>query len=147
MERFGEQTAQRRKLWRNLGRAQTLREMWVYLSAERTKAKQLIKKAQREAQQGVRGQCSRNVLPWKSRVGSEPRQTPTCTPKIVRLGLGAQQKEDWEEYRKRLRKEDQVTDWIWAKIREAHEKAARTHMERVSVVQEIILKVYGLSLR
>ena len=40
-----EQTAQRRKLWRNSGSARTLREMWVYLSAERTKAKQIMKEA------------------------------------------------------------------------------------------------------
>ena len=95
-----EQTAQRRKLSRNLGRAKTLREMWVYLSAERTKAKQIIKEAGREAQQGVRGQCRRNFLPWNEsgqKLGRHQLHSKDCE-----TGASCSAKEEWEEYRKRL---------------------------------------------
>ena len=62
-----EQTAQRRKLWRNVGKCSDFaRNVGLFIGRKNKSQANHQGGREEEAQQGVRGQCSRNFLPWKS---------------------------------------------------------------------------------
>ena len=55
-------------------------------------------------------------------------------------GFFAVKSEEWEEYKNSFRKEVKVTEWTFARIKEAFEKVAKDKARKLSVVQEIMIR-------
>ena len=94
-----EMNAHRGRLWRMLGKDQYIQGMWEYFSLEGAKAKEFLKDAEEEKQDGIQGQWQRES-PAKEFLEQVKSSADTdCTPKMMKYGYSALKGGDWEEYK------------------------------------------------
>ena len=56
-----EKKAYRERMWKMMGKEPYVREMWEHFQAERQKAKKFMKEAEKEKQEGPKGQVAAGI--------------------------------------------------------------------------------------
>ena len=93
-----EQKAHRGRLWKMLGKDQLIQGVCENFSLARAKAKNFIKDAEKEKQEGIPGQSQR-----ESSAKGYLEQVKRCTPRMMRFGYFALKDGEWEEYKETSR--------------------------------------------
>ena len=106
------------------GRVYT-RNVGVYFSLERAKAKQFLKDAEKEKWEEIQGEWQQES-PAKEYLDQVKSSADTdSTPEMMRFGYYAFKDRDWDEYKRTFKVEVNATEWASERIREAFEKSDR----------------------
>ena len=91
--------------------------MWEYFSHERVKAKQFLKDAEKEKQEGTQSPWQRES-PAKEYLEQVKSSADTdFTPKMMKYGYFALKSGDWEEHKSIFKVQTRATEWASERIR------------------------------
>ena len=137
---FVEKEAHRGRLWKIMGKAQHVREMWQYFCQQRSRVKKLREEAEKEREAGMHGQRQQEPAAGEYWEQVECCNDPDCTHRVMKHGFLALKSGEWEEYKNTFRNQVKVTEWAFDRVKEAFEKVARDEAAKLSTVQEIMTR-------
>ena len=113
------------------------RNVGVFLSCVRAKAKKFQKDAVKEKQEGIQGQW-RQESPAREFLEQVNSNADTdYTPKMMRCGYHAWTDGDWEEYNIIFKVEVSAAEWAFGRIREAFEKVTKDEARSLNMYKEL----------
>ena len=99
-----------------------------------------LERAEEERQAGTQGQWQLES-PDKEYLEQVKRGDDTCcTERMMKKGFTALKSGDWEEYKGMFREEAKATEWTSDRVKEAFEQVAQDDAEKLSIVQETMIR-------
>ena len=120
-----------------MGKEQDIREMWEPCCQERTRFRE---EAEEERQTGIQGQRQVESPAREYLEQVKCCNDTDCTHGMRKQGFFALKSGEWQEYKNTFRKEVQVSERVFDRIKEAFEKVAKDEAIKLSAVQEIMTR-------
>ena len=135
-----EKKAYRGRMWKMMGKEPYLRGMWEHFSCERSKAKKFRQLADEEKQARIQGQWQQESPAREYLEQVKCCHDTDCNEPMMKKGFTALKNGTWEEYKETLRKKMKASEWAFDRIKEAFELVAQDEAEKMSIVQEIMIR-------
>ena len=135
-----EKKAYRGRMWKMMGREPYLRGMWEYFLQERSRVKRFRELADEEKQAGVQGQWQQESPSKEYLEQMKCCHDTDCNEPMMKKGFFALKSGEWEEFQETFRKKMKASAWAFDRIKEAFELVAQDEAEKMSIVQEIMLR-------
>ena len=125
----------------NDGREPHLRGMWEHFSCERrSKAKKFRQLADEEKRPGIQGQWQQESQAREYLEQVKCCHDTDCNESKMKKGFTALKNGTWEEFQETFKEQMKDSERAFDRIKEAFDLVAQDENEKMSIVQEIILR-------
>ena len=116
-----------------MGKEPYLRGLLEHFSCEKSKAKKYRQLADEE-------KAGRNTRSVAAGIASQRIHDTDCTESMMKKGFNASKNGTWEKRKETFKKKMRTSEWGFDRIKEAFDLVAKDGAEKMSIVQEIMLK-------
>ena len=134
-----EKKACRGRMWKMMEKEPYLRGMWEYFLQERSRVKRFRELVDENRQAGIQGKRQQESPAREYLEQVKCCHDTDCNEPMMK-SFTALEDGNWEEYKATFRRKMKASEWAFDRIKEAFRKVAQDEAEKVSFVQEIMLR-------